>query len=197
MSHLQQTVTCACLSYGTVTTTAKKWLPGVFLLILRRYPTGRVRLMTCGSGLRGFCPRRRAFLCRMLSLVSKVCPQNLSYLSLTEVVNSLFCSPGSRRCKTTYKKAAALERKTTSELNALLESLSNWVAVIDRPSGDVPIEGVHHQELGELKCAWEKTRDCMRSALETLTSGRVHHHRSSPTFTHCRSALRRWMASLV
>jgi hypothetical protein len=118
------------------------------------------------------------------------------YLSLTEVGTSVFCSPGSRRCKTTYKKASALEQKTTSELNTLFESLSSWVAVIDGPC-DAPIDVVHPQELGELKCAWEKTRDFLRSALETLTSKPVHHHRSSLGFMHCRSALRRWMTSLA
>jgi len=104
---------------------------------------------------------------------------------------------GSRRCKTTYKNASALEQKTTSELNTLLASLSSWVAVIDSPSDDAPIDVVHAQELGELKCAWEKTRGCLRSALETLTSEPVHHHRPSLAFTHCRSALRRWMTGLV
>jgi len=105
----------------------------------------------------------------------------------TEIAASI---KGSRRCKTTYKKASALEQKTTSELNTLLESLSSWVAVIDVPSGDAPIDVAHPRELGELKCAWEKTRDSLRSALETLTSESVHHHRSSLTFM-------RWMTSLV
>ncbi|KAI0285442.1 hypothetical protein BGY98DRAFT_1093025 [Russula aff. rugulosa BPL654] len=71
---------------------------------------------------------------------------------------------GSRRCKTTYEKASALEQKTTSQLNTLLEYFSSWVAVIDGPSDDAPIDVVHPQELGELKCAWEKTRDSLRSA---------------------------------
>jgi len=103
---------------------------------------------------------------------------------------------GSRWCKTTYKKASALEQKTTSELNTLLESLLSWVAVIDGPSGDAPIDVVHPQELGEIKCSWEKARDSLRSALEALTSEPVHHHRSL-AFMHYRSALRRWMTSLV
>jgi hypothetical protein len=116
--------------------------------------------------------------------------------------NFIFCSPGSRRCKTTYKKALALEQKTVSELNTLLEGLSSWVAVIDGSSDGAPIEGVHPQELGEfgeLKCAWEKTRDTIRSALETLTSERVNHHRSplALAFMHRRFALGRWMTSLV
>ena len=115
-------------------------------------------------------------------------------LCLIEVGISAFCSSGSRRCKTTYKKASALEQKTTSELNTLLESLSSWVAVIDGPA---PIDVVHPQELGELKFAWEKTRRSLRSALEMLTSEPVHHHRSSPAFMHCQSTLRRWMTSLV
>jgi hypothetical protein len=73
------------------------------------------------------------------------------------------------------------------------------VAVVDGPSDDVPIDVVHPgpQELGELKCAWEKIRDSLRSALETLTSELVHHHRSLLAFMHCRSALRRWMSGLV
>jgi hypothetical protein len=116
---------------------------------------------------------------------------------LTEVGTSVFCSPGPRRCKTTYKKASALKQKTTSELNTLLESHSSWVAVIDEPSDDRPIDVDHSQELGELKCAWEKTRDCLRSALDTLTREAVHHHRSSLAFMHCRSSLRRWMTSVV
>jgi len=104
---------------------------------------------------------------------------------------------GSRRWKTAYKKASALEQKTVSELNTLLESFSSWVAVVDGPSDDAPIDVVHPQELGESKFAWEKTRDSLRSALETLTSDPVHHHRSSLAFMHCRSALRRWMTSTV
>jgi len=104
---------------------------------------------------------------------------------------------GSRRCKTTYKKASASEQKTTSEFNILPGSLSSWVAITDSASDDAPIDVAHPQELGELKCAWEKTRDSLRSALETLTSEPVHHHRSSLAFMHCRSALRRWMTSLV
>ena len=68
---------------------------------------------------------------------------------------------------------------------------------MDGASGDAPIDVDHGQELGELKCAWEKTRDCLRSGLETLTSEAVHHHRSSLAFTHFRSSLRRWMSSLV
>jgi len=105
---------------------------------------------------------------------------------------------GSRRFKTTYKKASALEQKVTSELNTLLESLSSWVAAaIDGPSDDAPIDVVHPQELRELKYVWEKTRDSLRSALETLTSEPVHHHRSSVASTQRRYALRRWMTSLV
>ena len=91
-----------------------------------------------------------------------------------------------------HKKAEALERRTTSELNTLLESLSSWVAVIDGPSSDAPIDVAHPQELGELKRSWEKRRYCLHSALETLTSKQVHRHRSSLGFMHCRSALRRW-----
>ena len=105
--------------------------------------------------------------------MSKVCPhisQRLRYLSLTEVGTSVLCSPEPRRCKITYKKALALEQKTTFEFNTLLESLSSWVAVIDGPSGDAPIDEFHSQELGELRCAWEKTRDSLRSALDCLTS---------------------------
>jgi hypothetical protein len=68
---------------------------------------------------------------------------------------------------------------------------------MDGPSGDAPIDVAHPQEIGELKCAWEKTRDSLRSALETLTSEPVHYHRSSLDFMRCRSALRRWMTSLV
>ena len=199
MSRLRQTVTCAFPTYDTVPTTEKSCSPGVFLLTLRLYPLGRVCPMTCGSGLRDFCLMRQAFLLRM-SLVLKVCPcmdQHLRYLLLTEVGTSVLCSPGSRRCKTTYKKASVLEQKTTSELNTLLESHSSWVAVIDEPSGDRPIDVDHSQELGELRGAWEETRDCLRSALETLTSEAVHHHHSSLTFMHCRSSLRRCMTSVV
>jgi hypothetical protein len=96
-----------------------------------------------------------------------------------------------------YKKASALEQKTTSELNTLLENLSSWVAVIDGPSNDAPTDVDQPQELSELKFAWEKTRDSVRSALETLTSEPVHRHCSSLAFMHCRSALRQWMTSLV
>ena len=91
-----------------------------------------------------------------------------------------------------------MEQKVTSELNTLLESLSSWVAAaIDGSSDDAPIDVVHPQELGELKCAWEKTRDSLRSALETLTSEPVHHHRSSLVSMHRQFAFRRWMTNLV
>ena len=83
------------------------------------------------------------------------------------------------------------------ELKTLLESLSSWVAVTDGFSGDAPIDVDHPQELGELKRAWEKTRDRLRSALETLTSEPVHHHRSSLASMNYRFSLRRWMKSLV
>ena len=96
-----------------------------------------------------------------------------------------------------YKKALSLEQKTTSELNTLLEGLSSWIAAIDGPSSNAPIDVGHPEELGELKCAWEKRRDSLRLALETLTSEPVHHHRSSLAFVHRRSALRRWMTGLV
>ena len=194
MSDLQRIVTCAFLSYGTVPTTAKRCSPGVFLLTLCLYFLGRVRLRTYGSGLRDFCQKGQGFL-RGTSLASKVCPrmsQHFRYLSLTEVRTSVFCSPGSRRFKATYKKASALEQKTTSELSTMLEIFSSWVAVIDSPSGDAPTDVVHPQELDELKFAWEKTRDSLRSALETLTSEPVHLHRSL-----CRSALRRWMTCFL
>ena len=182
-------------------TTAKRCPSGasVFPLILRQYPLGWVRLMTCGSGPRDFCLRRQVSLRRML-LASKVCPcmsQHLCYLSLTEVGTSVFCSPGSRRYRITYKKASALEQKTTSQLNALIESLSSWIAAIYGPSSDTQIDVVHPKELGELKCAWEKRRDFLCLALDTLTSEPVHHRRSSLDFMHCRSALRRWVTSLV
>ena len=62
---------------------------------------------------------------------------------------------------------------------------------MDGPSDDASIDEVHPQELGELKCAWEKTRSSLRSALESLTSEPVHHHRSSLAFVQCRSAFRR------
>jgi hypothetical protein len=75
------------------------------------------------------------------------------------------------RCKTTYKKASALEEKTTSELNTLLESLSSWVAIIDGPSDDAPIDAVHPQELGELKCAWEKTFHALSISIKTMDIG--------------------------
>ena len=190
-------MTCVFLSYGIVPTTAKRWLPGVVLLTLRLHPVGWVCLMTCGSEPRDFCLRPWAFLRRM-TLVSKVCPcLSQHFPSLTEVGTSVFCSPGSRRCKTTYKEASALEQKTASGLNTLLESLSSWVATIDGPSSDAPIDVGHPRELGELKCSWEKRRDCLRSALETLTSEQAHDHRSSLGFMHCRSALRRWMTNLV
>lgn len=85
-----------------------------------------------------------------------------------------------------------------SELNTLLEYLPSWVAAIDRPSEDASIDVVHFQELGELesiKYAWEKTRDSLHSALETLTSEPMHHHhpRSSLAFIHRRW---RWMTSM-
>ena len=84
-----------------------------------------------------------------------------------------------------------------SMLNTLFESLLSWVSVIDGPSDGVTIDVVHPHELGEIKCAWEKTRYSLRSTLEALTSDPVRHDRSSLTFMHRRFALRRWMTSLV
>ena len=83
-----------------------------------------------------------------------------------------------------------------SELMTLLESLSSWVAVTDGLSDDAPIDVDHPPQLDEIKRAWEKTRDRLRSALETLTSEPVHHPRSSLAFMNYRSSLRRWMKNL-
>ena len=134
-----------------------------------------------------------------MSLLSKDCPYESTSVMpfIDRGGNFSFCPSGSRRCKSMYRKASALEQKTTSELNTLLENLSSWVAVIDGPSNDAPVDVDQPLELGELKCAWEKTRDSLRSALETLTSEPVHHHRSSVASTQRRFASRRWMTSLV
>jgi len=67
-------------------------------------------------------------------------------------------------------------------------------------SGDTPIDVATPQQLGELKCTWEKTSDFLHFALEKLTSEpaqQLRHRRSSPAFMHPRSALRRRMMSLV
>ncbi len=88
----------------------------------------------------------------------------------------------------------ALEQKTSTGLNTLLEMVSSWAAVMDEPSrADVSMDVVTLQQLSELKCAWERTRDSMHDALAALTSEpaqQVHRHRSLLAFMRPRSTLR-------
>ncbi len=72
MLHLRETVTCAFLSYDSVSTTVRTCLLGAFNLSLRPRPLVRVPRMTFESRLRDFW-KRQAFPRRTL-LVFKVCP---------------------------------------------------------------------------------------------------------------------------
>jgi hypothetical protein len=86
-----------------------------------------------------------------------------------------------------------LEQKTTSGWNALLEILSSWAAVADGPSDDVLPDVVTLEQLSEVKWAWEKARDAVRAAQETLTSEPAQRAAS----TRPRVAFKRWMKGLV
>jgi hypothetical protein len=64
----------------------------------------------------------------------------------------------------------SLEQKTIDGLNALLNDLSSWVAVIDDPPGAPPSNEIALKQLRELSYAWAKARDSIRAALATLTN---------------------------
>ena len=55
-------------------------------------------------------------------------------------------------------------------LNTLLEHLSSWAAITEGPSNDALSDVVTLEQLNEVKRAWEKARDSVRAALESLTS---------------------------
>jgi hypothetical protein len=99
----------------------------------------------------------------------------------------------SRGFKIAYNKALALEQKTTSGLNTLLEILNFWAAVTDGPPGDALPDVVTLEQLSEVKWAWEKARDSVRAALATLTSEPAQQVASM----HTRSSFKRWANSLV
>jgi hypothetical protein len=87
----------------------------------------------------------------------------------------------------------ALEQKTTSGWNALLEILSSWAAVADGPPDDAFSDVVTLEQLNEIKWAWEKARDTVRAAQETLTSEPAQRVAS----TRPRVSFKRWMKGLV
>ncbi len=73
---------------------------------------------------------------------------------------------------------------------------------MDEPSraDDASMDVVTLQQLSELKCVWEKTRDSVRDALATLMSEpaqQVHRPRSLLAFIRPRSTLRQLMTSFV
>ena len=132
--------------------------------------------------------------------VPKVCPpigERLCHQLLTYPGTSMYCSAGPRTFKITYHKALTLEQKTTSGLiqglNTLLDNLSSLAAITDGPSDDALPDAVTFEQLHEVKRAWEKARDSVRTALETLTSEPAQRVVS----IHRRSASKLWMRSLV
>jgi len=110
------------------------------------------------------------------------------------------CSAGSRKFKSSYKKALCLQRKTTLGLKNLFESASAYISVTDGIPNDVPPSVVTLQELDELSYAWAKARDSVRAALVTLTSEPANrlYYRSAPLdLTRRRSGIKRWMTNFV
>jgi hypothetical protein len=133
-------------------------------------------------------------------LSSYIADQRLCCQSLTDVGTSIYCSPGSRTFKIAYNKALTLEQKTASGLiqglNALLDivdNISSWATITDGHSDYALPDVVTLEHLNEVKLAWEKARDSVRAALETLTSEPGQRVAS----THRRSAFKLWMKSLV
>jgi hypothetical protein len=106
---------------------------------------------------------------------------------------------GSRKFKTTYKKALSLEQKMTSELNAMVEKLSSWVMIThshglcdDALSDVITLEQVHK--------LWVKARDSMGTTLATLKdepATQLFYRSAPPVATKRLSVMKRWLINLV
>ena len=83
-------------------------------------------------------------------------------------------------------------------MTTLLDNLSSWAAITDGPASadDALPDAATLEQLNEVKWAWEKARDSVRTALETVESltsepaQQVASIRRRPTF-------KLWMKSLV
>ena len=111
--------------------------------------------------------------------VPKVCPpigQHLCHQSLTDLGTSIYRLEGPRTFRIAYGKALTLEQKTTSGLiqglTTLLDNLSSWAAITAGPAGadDALQDAATLEQLNQVKWAWEKARNSVRVALETVES---------------------------
>ncbi|KAI0299178.1 hypothetical protein BC826DRAFT_62584 [Russula brevipes] len=75
---------------------------------------------------------------------------------------------GSRRVNSVYKRTLSLQRRTTYELNSLLENGSSWIVFADGLP-NVPPEGIRLGLLHDLADAWERGRASVRKMLAALT----------------------------
>ena len=135
------------------------------------------------------------FLRRML-LVSKVCPRTdrQPWMVITDKKWS-----GSRKFKAAYKKALSLEKKMSSELNALIEKLSSWVMIAHSHGlrDDALSDIITLEQVREL---WVKSRDSIRTTLAALKneSATQLFYRSAPPVAIGRlSVMKRWLINLV
>ncbi|KAI0299176.1 hypothetical protein BC826DRAFT_967076 [Russula brevipes] len=75
---------------------------------------------------------------------------------------------GSRRVNSVYKRTLSLQRRTTHELNTLLENVSSWIVFADGLP-NVPPGGIRLGLLHDLADAWERGRASVRKMLAALT----------------------------
>ena len=137
--------------------------------------------------------------------VPKVCPpigQHICHQSLTDLGTSIYRSEGRWTFRIAYNKALNLEQKTTSGLiqglTTLLDNISSWAALTDGPAGadDVLPDAATLEQLNEVKWAWEKARDSVRAALETVESLMSEPAQQVASIRR-RPAFKLWMKSLV
>ena len=128
--------------------------------------------------------------------MSKVCPRT-SWRLLIVITDTRV--PGSRKFKATYNKVQALEKKTTSGLDTLLEELSSLFKVTDShsPSNDAPLDIITLEQLREL---WERARYSVRVALATMENKpapQLLYRSAAPASTRSPSALKRFLMKFV
>ena len=83
-------------------------------------------------------------------------------------------------------------------LTTLLDNLSSWAAITDGPAGadDALPDAATLEQLNEVKWAWEKARDSVRAALETVESLTSEPAQQVASIRR-RPAFKLWMKSLV
>ncbi|KAH9983591.1 hypothetical protein BJV77DRAFT_286295 [Russula vinacea] len=106
---------------------------------------------------------------------------------------------GSRKFKAAYKKALSLEKKKTSELNALVEKLSSWVMITHSHGlrDDALSDIITLEQVREL---WVKSRDSIRTTLAALkneSATQLFYRSAPPVATRRLSVMKRWLINLV